>query len=469
MQQQASSGISTRKTTNEPTGCFPTLKRDNIPPPRIDSISGGNAVPLKSSGDRFIPHRGSMKQDIAHFKLTTDENEGTMEMQTESGDVYKSEVSYSLFGDDIENAKILQLKAKPAVSLSITNQLETLCNRVNLEKEDVPRAFISTSAERVLDAPNLRDDFYLSLLDWSTSNMIALALEGAVYTWNPVTMEANMLVDYTTSKYISSVSWSGAASQYIALGTSTSEIQIWDTDKKLQVRSLTGHSARVGCLSWNNHILSSGSLDSNIINYDLRIPSPIISDFRNHDGEVCGLKWSPDGSKLASGGNDNRLNIWQLHSPSAPLFTKDDHQACVRALAWCPWRIELLASGGGSADRSIKYWNTATGACLNSIDTESQVSSLTWSRHTKEIISAHGFSKYSLIIWKYPSMTSVAELLGHEQRVLHVSLSPDGSTVVSASADETLRFWHICDTITKNHSNTNNNTTTGLNRPPRIR
>jgi cell division cycle protein 20 (cofactor of APC complex) len=325
------------------------------------------------------------------------------------------------------------------------------------EKEESVRAYISNSAERILDAPNLRDDFYLSLLDWSAGDMIGLALDGALYTWNPINMEANLLVDFSPTKYISSVSWSTTAPQYIALGTSTCEIQIWDTEKKLPVRSLTGHTARVGSLSWNNHILTSGSMDSTILNFDLRTPSPILSQFSNHEGEVCGLKWSPDGSKLASGGNDNRLNVWQLQYPR-PLFTRQDHQACVRALAWCPWRIELLASGGGSADRTIKFWNTATGSCIHSVDSQSQVSSLTWSKLTKEIISAHGFSKYSLVVWKYPSMNQVAELLGHEQRVLHVSLSPDGTTLVSASADETLRFWRICDgIIIKGNNNTNSN------------
>lgn len=40
-------------------------------------------------------------------------------------------------------------------------------------------------------------------------------------------------------------------------------------------------------------------------------------------------------------------------------------------------------------------------------------------------------------------MTKIAELKGHQNRVLHTCLSPDGTTVVSAAADETLRFWEV--------------------------
>jgi cell division cycle protein 20 (cofactor of APC complex) len=40
-------------------------------------------------------------------------------------------------------------------------------------------------------------------------------------------------------------------------------------------------------------------------------------------------------------------------------------------------------------------------------------------------------------------MTKVIELYGHTQRVLHMSLAPDNSTICTASADETLRFWKV--------------------------
>ena len=43
-------------------------------------------------------------------------------------------------------------------------------------------------------------------------------------------------------------------------------------------------------------------------------------------------------------------------------------------------------------------------------------------------------------------MQKVTELTGHKERVLHMATSPDGTTVVSAGADETLRFWRVFGT-----------------------
>jgi cell division cycle protein 20 (cofactor of APC complex) len=64
-----------------------------------------------------------------------------------------------------------------------------------------------------------------------------------------------------------------------------------------------------------------------------------------------------------------------------------------------------------------------------------------WSKNYKELISSHGFQQNQLTIWKYPEMTKVSELVGHSNRVLGMSASPDQETIVSVGADETLRFW----------------------------
>jgi cell division cycle 20-like protein 1, cofactor of APC complex len=102
------------------------------------------------------------------------------------------------------------------------------------------------------------------------------------------------------------------------------------------VNKLQGHSARVGALAWNNDILSSGSRDRLIMQRDTRTPSQT-SDRRlvGHRQEVCGLKWSPDNQYLASGGNDNRLYVWNQHA-QIPVQSYSEHMAAVKAIAWSP-------------------------------------------------------------------------------------------------------------------------------------
>jgi cell division cycle 20-like protein 1 (cofactor of APC complex) len=85
------------------------------------------------------------------------------------------------------------------------------------------------------------------------------------------------------------------------------------------------------------------------------------------------LRWSPDDRELASGGNDNQLFVWHQQSPQ-PVLRFSEHQAAVKAIAWSPHQHGLLVSGGGTADRCIRFWNTTTGQPLQCIDTGSQAS-----------------------------------------------------------------------------------------------
>ena len=287
------------------------------------------------------------------------------------------------------------------------------------------------------------DDYYLNLLDWSSANVVSVALGNTVYLWNAESGDISQLMQCSEADdYVCSVQWA-ADGKHVAVGLSNAETQIWDASRGKQIRSLRGHSNRVSALSWNQHVLSSGGRDSLILNHDVRVREHVMGALQAHQQEVCGLKWSPNGQQLASGGNDNLLHIWDASAMTGggPLHRLEGHQAAVKALAWCPFQSNVLASGGGSADRTIKFWNTHTGAMLNSIDTGSQVCSLQWNKHERELLSSHGFSQNQLCLWKYPSMAKVAELTGHSARVLHMAQSPDGYMVVSAAADETLRFW----------------------------
>jgi cell division cycle 20-like protein 1 (cofactor of APC complex) len=115
----------------------------------------------------------------------------------------------------------------------------------------------------------------------------------------------------------------------------------------------------------------------------------------------------------------------------------------VKAIARNPHQRGILASGGGTSDRKIRIWNTVAGTAMQEVDTNSQVCNLAWSKNSNEIVSTHGYSENQIVVWKYPSMTQVANLTGHTYRVLYLAMSPDGQHVVTRAGDETLRFWHL--------------------------
>jgi hypothetical protein len=96
----------------------------------------------------------------------------------------------------------------------------------------------------------------------------------------------------------------------MAVGTSDHKVQIWDVEKLRLVRCMLGHHARVSSLAWNGPLVSSGGRDTLLLHHDVRIPDHRVGTLRGHTQEVCGLKWAPSGTQLASGGNDNILNIW---------------------------------------------------------------------------------------------------------------------------------------------------------------
>ena len=90
--------------------------------------------------------------------------------------------------------------------------------------------------------------------------------------------------------------------------------------------------------------------------------------------------------------------------------------------------------------QTLHFWNTTTAARLNSLTTNSQVTSIIFNPHAKELVSSHGFPDNQLSIWSYPTLTKIADInQAHDTRVLHSALSPDGCTVATASSDENLK------------------------------
>lgn len=460
----------------------------------------GQKTTLTYAADRFIPNRsnssaivnaGSGKLDIqdkprpkssvgeASSVLSTATDEAIAALEglniddDESSSYSRPSPNTVAYQDSLANAcgvnigtRILQFKPAPpecSKPIDLRKQYNRPLKPSTTNSAQFRRR-IATAPERVLDAPGLIDDYYLNLLDWSSGNQVAIGLERNVYVWSADEGNVSCLMETTADTYVSSVKWSGDGA-YVGVGLGTGEVQIWDVAEGQKIRSMFGHDTRVGVMGWNKHLLSTGARSGLVYNHDVRIAEHKVAELVSHTSEVCGLEWRSDGAQLATGGNDNLVSIWDARSLVVPKFTKTNHKAAVKALSWCPWNMNLLATGGGSYDRHIHFWNTTSGARVNSIDTGSQVTSLRWSTTYREIVSASGFPDNSLSIWSYPTLVRNVEIPAHESRVLHSCLSPDGQmlatagkstylirfmscqydvlTIISIAADESLKFWKV--------------------------
>jgi len=98
-------------------------------------------------------------------------------------------------------------KLDPLAPYSIS-PLSRSSNKLLISPRRVTRK-ISKTPFKVLDAPELQDDFYLNLLDWSSQNILSVGLGTAVYLWSAASCQVSKLCDlHDEADSVTSVSWS---------------------------------------------------------------------------------------------------------------------------------------------------------------------------------------------------------------------------------------------------------------------
>jgi meiosis-specific APC/C activator protein AMA1 len=224
-----------------------------------------------------------------------------------------------------------------------------------------------------------------------------------------------------------------------------------------------------------------------------------------HTQQICGLSWSPDGSNFATGGNDNLCLLFDVSRILHPRPDQPDegyeeyigrigerhvtalagrsrhrkilsgaekhrwvHGAAVKAIAFCPWREGLVATGGGSNDKCIHFFHTNSGACLATISVAAQVTSLIWSTTRREIAATFGYAQpehpYRIAIFSWPECKQVAAIPWEgEHRALYAIPYPRGPNergdaregngesgrtqaegcIVVAASDESVKFHEV--------------------------
>jgi WD40 repeat protein/DNA-binding SARP family transcriptional activator len=243
-----------------------------------------------------------------------------------------------------------------------------------------------------------------------------------------------------------------------------------------------------GLLAWSPRgiFVTEGPEDSGLIDIRDSETGERVTSFQGHDGDVNDVAFSPDGSLLATTGEDGALKVWDPATGDeiwrfegnfgawGPSFSADG------SLVAAAWGDELVRVLNLSSDRvvsKVRVSNVVDTAL--SPDGKQVAVAMTWDEEGERVgavfdvstreeaftLAGDNFccptprsrgvswspdgrlvvasSEGTARVWDAETETLRYTLLGHSGLVLSVAWSPDSSHLVTGSSDGTAKVWEI--------------------------
>ncbi|KAH9479380.1 U4/U6 small nuclear ribonucleoprotein Prp4 [Psilocybe cubensis] len=193
--------------------------------------------------------------------------------------------------------------------------------------------------------------------------------------------------------------------QILATGSWSGTVKLWNVPSCTPIRSLRGHSDRVGGVAWHPQAtlsqgedlvnLVSGGGEGSVNLWSLNSDSPI-SVLKGHQGRVCRVAFHPSGDYVASASFDTTWRLWDVNS-SKELLLQEGHSKEVYSIEF---QCDGSLVGSGGLDAIGRVWDLRTGRTAMVLD-------------------------------------------GHIQPIFSMAFSPTGYQVATGAGDDTIRIWDM--------------------------
>ncbi|KAG2746500.1 WD40 repeat-like protein [Suillus brevipes Sb2] len=207
--------------------------------------------------------------------------------------------------------------------------------------------------------------------------------------------------------------------------------------------TLKGHGQYIGSISYfpDGQRMVSGSDDATARQWDLK-EGKEIEEVRDvyHEDTICAVAVFPDRRQMVTGSRDKTLRIWDLET-GVVLKKMEGHSSENLSLAWTPDGTRLL-SGGDEDDPTIREWDSLTWQQVGH----------PWEGHTSHIwaiainpagtLVASASNDNHVRLWRLSDRQNIG-VFQHSSGVYTVTFSVDGRHILSGGGGNKTSEWEV--------------------------
>ena len=291
-----------------------------------------------------------------------------------------------------------------------------------------------------------------TLLGTSSINII----NGAVQMWDVHTGQPIKTLPSSTPSQmsrVSSITYS-ADGKTIATGHWDGTMRLWNANSGQSIQTFKTHTNRVISLAFSSDekTIATASWDGTMRWWNTN-SGENIKTFTGYIGGSHSITYSPDGKIIAVTGG-GKVNLW--NASGKHLKTLKGHKGYVTSIRFSPNGQTLIT--GGSADKTVKYWNIHTGENIDTLNSRKQQ---LWDTDTREYLKTFDDDVYGkrwfvfspdrkILATRFNDSVRLHDvhkgniiqiLIGHTGRPQRGVFSSDSSKIITYAKDGTFRLW----------------------------